>query len=591
MGRVMLQRRTDEEWDLLVAMHRGYYPLVDNQVFRRFGPPSTEPGPDGRPPDNRHPMDKALAHLKSAFPFTTPEWSAWSATMRSPRIDGTLDPERLRARRGPGLRHGDDHREAASPDEFTTRRRTRYARSGRTVTRSGPRDRLHRLPVARPHDGRRRRQDVAPRSDVGRSRLAVDRRPLVHRRATTSSASTSRSAAQGREPVVTGARSAVAQARRDGADRARSSARTSRRRSRPRDVDFGRGVTVARVVSATPGLRHGRGRRRGRRADRRARPVRRRRAQAGALVVYDKIDYDQGDAGLEHGARRRRGVSEDVRAVRSRRLYRTAPTASPTRRTTSRSAPWTRPGRIEEYTATFDDDDVKFVGEIDATSGLFTPALDGPNPERSGNRNNVGDVWVVADAHAARWRRAAARPRASRRHRPALHAVGLLHGRWPMSLLQPGDCHAFEAGGRRFLYLAPSAAVMAVDDVSAAVLDAVAERPRSPEDVVAAAGRTDSPRRDVDETHRRAGARPRARPRRGAGAADAEDPAAHAGAAQHDGAERHQPVQSELHLLLRVRRRQDRPDRERPPAEVDERGDGARERRLPAARVGHEPRT
>ena len=34
-------------------------------------------------------MDKALAHLKSAFPFTTPEWSAWSATMRTPRIEGT----------------------------------------------------------------------------------------------------------------------------------------------------------------------------------------------------------------------------------------------------------------------------------------------------------------------------------------------------------------------------------------------------------------------------------------------------------------------------------------------------------------------
>lgn len=53
-----------------------------------------------------------------------------------------------------------------------------------------------------------------------------------------------------------------------------------------------------------------------------------------------------------------------------------------------------------------------------------------------------------------------------------------------MSVLQPGDCHAFEAGGRRFLYLAPSAAVMAVDDVSAAVLDAVALRSRSAEEIV-----------------------------------------------------------------------------------------------------------
>jgi quinohemoprotein amine dehydrogenase len=50
---------------------------------------------------------------------------------------------------------------------------------------------------------------------------------------------------------------------------------------------------------------------------------------------------------------------------------------------------------LEEYAVTFDDDDLKFVGSIDE-KGLFTPALDGPNPRRSGNRNNVGDVWVVA---------------------------------------------------------------------------------------------------------------------------------------------------------------------------------------------------
>jgi uncharacterized protein len=57
-----------------------------------------------------------------------------------------------------------------------------------------------------------------------------------------------------------------------------------------------------------------------------------------------------------------------------------------------------------------------------------------------------------------------------------------------MSLLhlRPGDGHPFEAGGQRYLYLAPSAAVMAVDAVSAAVLDAVTERARSAADVVAA---------------------------------------------------------------------------------------------------------
>ena len=50
---------------------------------------------------------------------------------------------------------------------------------------------------------------------------------------------------------------------------------------------------------------------------------------------------------------------------------------------------------VEEYTATFRDDDIRFVGQLNE-SGLFTPNVDGPNPNRSGNRNNVGDVWVVA---------------------------------------------------------------------------------------------------------------------------------------------------------------------------------------------------
>jgi quinohemoprotein amine dehydrogenase len=51
---------------------------------------------------------------------------------------------------------------------------------------------------------------------------------------------------------------------------------------------------------------------------------------------------------------------------------------------------------IDEYTATYDDDDKDFVGTIDAKTGLFTPNLDGPNPKRKHGTNNYGDVWVVA---------------------------------------------------------------------------------------------------------------------------------------------------------------------------------------------------
>jgi quinohemoprotein amine dehydrogenase len=51
---------------------------------------------------------------------------------------------------------------------------------------------------------------------------------------------------------------------------------------------------------------------------------------------------------------------------------------------------------LEEYSAVLNDDDLKYVGTIDAATGVFTPNIEGPNPDRRGHANNVGDVWAVA---------------------------------------------------------------------------------------------------------------------------------------------------------------------------------------------------
>lgn len=53
---------------------------------------------------------------------------------------------------------------------------------------------------------------------------------------------------------------------------------------------------------------------------------------------------------------------------------------------------------LAEFFVRDDDDDVKYVGSIDPDSGVFTPAIDGPNPLRKWQANNVGDVFVVAEA-------------------------------------------------------------------------------------------------------------------------------------------------------------------------------------------------
>jgi uncharacterized protein len=54
------------------------------------------------------------------------------------------------------------------------------------------------------------------------------------------------------------------------------------------------------------------------------------------------------------------------------------------------------------------------------------------------------------------------------------------------------ECHPFEAAGRRYLYLVPSAAVFGLDEASGAVLDTLALAPRSAGEVATAlAGRFD----------------------------------------------------------------------------------------------------
>src|SRR5262249_31468120 len=140
MGRVISQRRPKEEWELLIAMPRGYYPLSDFQAFRRGGPPprDQQPGPDGRPPDNRHPMEKAVAHLSGALPLTTPEWSAWAATMRPPRIEGVWALGGYQIGKGPVFGRVTIAPQGGSDSsEFTTQASYSIPRTGEQVTRTG----------------------------------------------------------------------------------------------------------------------------------------------------------------------------------------------------------------------------------------------------------------------------------------------------------------------------------------------------------------------------------------------------------------------------------------------------------------------
>ncbi len=385
LGRVILQRRTKEEWELLVAMHRGYYPIVDFQGFRRFGPP-----PDTG--DGRHPMEKATAHLASAFPLETPEWRAWSATMRPPRLDGVWlltgnEP-------GAGAVHGRVTivADPNAPDEFTTEASYTYARDGRRVTRSG------RAIVYTGFQWRGRSTAGGGEQAALREVLTVGRdwKQLSGRWFTGAHDELGLDVSLtrvGHDVAITGA-GPQALSTGGGEQELRLYGANFPASSAASGFDLGPGVRVTGISGATPEMVTLRVR-----VDSAARLGRRDAYAAGAhlrdaFVVYDKVQRIKvtPQAGMARvgGAQHPKQLQQFEVAA-----YHDGPDGKPN--TVDDLALGAMPvvWSLEEYTVTFDDDDIKYVGTLDR-NGLFTPAIDGPNPARAGSRNNVGDVWVVA---------------------------------------------------------------------------------------------------------------------------------------------------------------------------------------------------
>ena len=380
MGRVVSQRRTAEEWRLVVEMHRGYYPLVDFQAFET-GPPGEEP----------QPMDRAVEHLSEAFPLRTPEWAAWSATMRAPRLTGEWLLSGDVLGRGPVYGHVVIHAIPSAESEFETDTSYVVAAESRSVTRTG------RAVVYTGFQWRGRSAAGGDAADEMREVMFVERdsRTMTGRWFTGDHDefgldTTLRRV--GGDPSLAGVypvavqTDAIQELRIYGVNLPDSVAAV--------DIDLGPGIEITRVLDTTPSVvtievRVAEDSAIGRRDLFLAQTV-----LPEALTVYDEVhgvtvtpaagmarvggvvapkQYQQFEArGSHHGRDGTPDTDDDLDLGLL-------------------AVEWS----LEEYAATVGDDDLAYVGSIDAT-GLFTPAPDGPNPQRSGNRNNVGDVWVVA---------------------------------------------------------------------------------------------------------------------------------------------------------------------------------------------------
>jgi quinohemoprotein amine dehydrogenase len=391
----LTQRRSKEEWQLLKGMHLGYYPIIEYQTFR--GPAPGERGPDdaprtaaataaSAPEDTRWRVDRVLDVLAEKFGLETAEWKEFQAKRSMVDLSGRWLLTTHQPTKGPASGSVVFEKTA---DGYSTRAEIVLA-DGTTERRTGRGVLYTDLTWRGRSEGTsfQDRREVLALSDDGSElegrffrgeygELGLDVR-LV------------RLGSDARIGVVlpraVGSGTATAAVRILGANFPASLA--------PAAIDFGPGVRVKSVRSQT--------------ADRldleldvsADAPAGRRNVRVGAAMaldafaVYDAIDYvevrpREGLARTGGGAIAKQFIQFEAVAFAS------GPDGEPLTADDVELNPVAPAWSLEEYHVIHEDEDLRFVGAIDP-NGFFTPAIDGPNPERKHKTNNMGDVWAVA---------------------------------------------------------------------------------------------------------------------------------------------------------------------------------------------------
>jgi len=401
MAKPLSWRRSANDWKLLANLHSALYPQADD-AFRlgimagRFDLDRAHFDPDAKMP-----VDEALAYLTKTAPLWTPEFSAWRARMRTPKLSGRWIVTAQVP--GKGKFYGEMEVEPVkgTDDEFNTKVKLNSVKDGSTITRTG-----HSLVYA--GYAWRGRSKGTPSANASPDDLGSDAREVLW-------ISPDQSSGEGRwfwgQYQELGFDVKLQRASADPMliDVDRPSLKTGSQGARVRliaqnlpaqidatDLDFGSGVSVRRIVShtpvevvaevdvaaaAVPGKRD---------------IVFRRAVLPSAIAVYDRIDYIKvvPDSALARlGSTKHPKGYQQFEAV----AYQRGADGKPHTADDVDLGPIDVTWSMEEFYSTYNDDDREFVGSLSAT-GFFTPSSDGPNPQRRFSRNNYGDVWVVATA-------------------------------------------------------------------------------------------------------------------------------------------------------------------------------------------------
>jgi quinohemoprotein amine dehydrogenase len=400
LGRGLSWRRSKEDWKLLTNMHVFLYAQADVAFRRGFFGTGNAPLIPQVQEDAPPLVDQTLDYLSKNAPLHTPEWGAWRARMRTPKLDGRwLVTAHIPGR---GKYYGEMVTERGSADdEFQTRVKLQSATDGSTLTRTGQglvyagyswrgRSKGSTPPGAAPDDLSREMRETmwfSPDQLWAEGRwfwgeyqeFGVDVK-LVRASA---------------EPTLLGVDRTMFKLGSQ-ANRIRVIGDNLPAQVTPADLDFGSGVTVRRIVSRTPGevvaeLDVASNAVPGKRDT-----AFRRSVLEGVIAVYDRVDYIKvlPEASIAHlGSDVHPKGYEQFEAIAYQRGADDKLNTADDVELGPIDVTWS----VEEYLSVYGDDDKDFVGTLSA-SGLFTPALDGPNPKRKFSRNNYGDVWVVATA-------------------------------------------------------------------------------------------------------------------------------------------------------------------------------------------------
>jgi len=393
-SRALTWRRPTAEWLMLENMHMAQF-ITAEPTFRH----SLFLGVSRSNPNAPEPGEIAADYLGKKAPLHTPEWSAWRARLTAPRLAGRW---LLKAYfPGRGKYYGELMIEqGASEDEFKTSVKLKSASDGSVLTRTG------QSIVYAGYSWRGRSKgspgtNAAPVDDLNReAREALWISP-------------DQNMAEGRwywgdyqefgydvslmraspEPTIYGVNISALKTGSKGTQ-VRLFVDNAPARAVVADLDLGAGIKVNRIVSSGSGevvvevdvAADAVSGKRDARFGRSTLP--------NAIAVYDHLDYIKvtPQTALAHlGSQTHPKGYQQFEAIG----YNRGADGKPQTEDDIELGPVDVTWSVEEFYAIFGDDDKGFVGHLSPTA-LFTPASDGPNPERKFMRNNYGDVWVVA---------------------------------------------------------------------------------------------------------------------------------------------------------------------------------------------------